>query len=71
MAKFRKKVWDLNEMTSIDENKENENDQQTYTAEHELINVNRDLVKVETNIIPIRKKRVNETSVSRILLLEF
>jgi hypothetical protein len=70
MAKFRKKVWDLNEMTSIDENKENENDQQTHTAEHELINVNRDLVKVETNIIPIRKKRVNETSVSRILLLE-
>ncbi|CAF0905716.1 unnamed protein product [Rotaria sordida] len=59
MAKLRRKIWDLNEMTSY---VENTNDKQTYTHEHELINVNRDLIKVEKNIISIKKKRANQTS---------
>jgi hypothetical protein len=64
MAKLRKKVWDIFEMTSTVENQENEIDKQIPTSEHELINVNRELVKVETNVVPVRKKRANETSVS-------
>jgi len=62
MAKLRKKVWDIDEMTSTIENKENGIDRQIQTTEHELIKVNRDLVKVETNIVPIRKRRANQTS---------
>ncbi|CAF1177460.1 unnamed protein product [Adineta steineri] len=62
MAKLRKKIINFDEMTSISENQENEGDKPTHTSEHELINVNRNIIKVETNLIPIRKKRINETS---------
>jgi hypothetical protein len=64
MAKLRQKVLDFSEITSTIENRENEIDKQIQTNENELINVNRDLVKVETKIISIKKRRINETSVS-------
>ena len=61
MAKLRTKVWDVYEMTPTTEKKINPD---KAINEHELININRDLVKVERTIVPIRKKRANETSVS-------
>ena len=51
-------------MTSTVENEENQIDKQIHKSEHQLININRDLVKVKTHVIPLRKKRANETSVS-------
>jgi len=64
MAKLRKKVWDIDEMTSTIENKENGIDRQIQPTENELININRDLVKVETNIIPIKKKTSKSNKLS-------
>ncbi|CAF4736198.1 unnamed protein product, partial [Rotaria socialis] len=64
MAKLRKKVWDSSEMAPCVENKEVFMDKHSYTNENELINVNRDLVKVEKTVISIKKKRINESSVS-------
>ena len=66
MAKLRRKVWDFNDMAASNENQENENHNGLPKSEHELINVNRELVKVEKSIISFRKKTVNETSVCRI-----
>ncbi|CAF3168699.1 unnamed protein product [Rotaria socialis] len=62
MAKLRKKVWDSSEMAPCVENKEVFMDKHSYTNENELINVNRDLVKVEKTVISIKKKRINESS---------
>jgi len=64
MAKLRKKVWDLYDITSPIENKENEIDKEIQTAENELVNIHRDLVQLETKFIPMKKKRINQTSVS-------
>ena len=58
MARLRKKVWDIDETTA---SLENSIDEQIERTEHELININRDLVKVETKPILFKKKRVNET----------
>ncbi|CAF2050695.1 unnamed protein product [Rotaria magnacalcarata] len=62
MAKLRKKVWDSNEMAPCVENKDVHMDKHSYTNENELINVNRDLVKVEKTVISNKKKRINESS---------
>ncbi len=43
---------------------EKEIDAEVQTNGNELIDVNRDLLKIETNILPMKKKRMNETSVS-------
>jgi hypothetical protein len=43
---------------------EKEIDAEVQTNGNELIDVNRDLLKIETNILPMKKKRINETSVS-------
>jgi hypothetical protein len=63
IPRLRYKVWEQSS-----EDKTNigfEIDANTSSNEHPLVNVHRDLVKVETNILPLRKKRANETSVSR------
>ena len=61
IARLRKKVWDISETKSSDEEKF---DTEIETNEHELIDINHDVVKIETDLIPIKKRRVNETSVS-------
>jgi hypothetical protein len=58
MVRLRKKVWE------IKSTEEKDIDAEIQTNEHELIDLNRDLVKIETNIVLMKKKRVNETSVS-------
>jgi len=60
-ARLRKKVWDVSDIKST---VEKEIDAEVQTNGHELIDVNRDLLKIETNILPMKKKRINETSVS-------
>jgi hypothetical protein len=65
MAKLRKKAWNLNETTStVEEDKENESMKSTYQSEHELINVNSDLAKVENKTGSIQRRNVDEISVS-------
>ncbi len=61
IARLRKKVWDISETQSNDDE---EIDAETQTNQNELIDVNHNVVNIETDIIPIKKKRVNETSVS-------
>jgi hypothetical protein len=58
MVRLRKKVWE------IKSTEEKDIDAEIQTNEHELIDLNQDLVKIETNIVLMKKKRVNETSVS-------
>lgn len=64
MARLRHKVWEesSDEGTS---NMECSIDSDQSSNEHPLVNIHRDLVKVETHVLPLRKKRANETSVSR------
>jgi mannosidase alpha-like ER degradation enhancer 1 len=56
MVRLRKKVWE------IKSTEEKDIDAEIQTNEHELIDLNQDLVKIETNIVLMKKKRVNETS---------
>ena len=62
MSKLRQKAWeDREENPSSMETKV---DTEKSLNDHSLININRDLMKVETSIRRIRKKRANQTSVS-------
>ena len=63
MPRLRHKVWEeSDEGTS---NMECGIDSDQSSNENPLVNIHGDLVKVETNVLPLRKKRANETSVSR------
>lgn len=65
MAKLRKKVWEFNTAAEFDGEQENEVARTAQAEDHELVKVNSDLAKVEGKAVLVRRKRVNETSVSR------
>lgn len=69
MARLRHKVWEDHEENPLTMEKGIELEKSSKNDDdHSLINIDRDLMKIETDIRPIRKTRANQTSVNLLLL---